>query len=329
MSTITIKFVYQSETRRATYTLPITLQQIHDDIAKTITGTSDFTIRCYHDYREVSINTESNFQQIVQHHSEKTLPLRIRISHEKDEIEIAEIENVSKSIPQPSSPSRSPQMKRKEVESSHNVNCSLCLNKIHGIRWKCTVCPHYDLCNNCEQSHIRSHPLIRIVEELPPSSEVVFSVCTGLHQINQKFEKISESTPITTATSTAKTAKEEITEFFSDLTTQAYNNTTHITHEIGGMVQDASKIVQNIPRRFKDLQTKLTEMIITGQATPAPAAPPCVPNEKGNRTEEQPAYLEQLEALENMGFSQRERNVVLLSKHKGNLEMCVNDLLED
>jgi len=325
--------VYQSETRRATYTLPITLQQIKDDIASTITATSDFVIKCYHDYREVLINNELNFQQIVKYHSEKTLPLRIRISHEQED-EIESSDNISKSTTQTTSPIPSPQTRRKapEVESTHNVNCSLCLNKIHGIRWKCTVCPHFDLCNICEQSHIRSHPLIRIVEELPQSSEVVFSVCTGLHQINHTFEIISESTPISTATSTAKSAKEEISEFFSELSTQAYNNTSIITHEIEGLVQDASKIVHNIPRKLKDLQTKFTEMIISGHPPPTSAPAPsetAVPNEKATQTQQQPQYLEQLQLLQNMGFSQRENNLQLLSRYNGNIELCLNDLLQD
>jgi glutamate mutase epsilon subunit len=325
MSTITIKFVYESETRRATYNLPITFQQIINDIAKTITATSDFRIKCYHDYREVLVRSDLDFQEIVKYHSEKTLPLRIRIALDKEEEEEEEIKeiNQTETIPidsRPMTPNSSPQVKRKEVERSHNVNCSLCLNKIHGIRWKCTVCPHYDLCNSCETNHIRSHPLIRIVEELPPSSEVVFSVCTGLHQLNQKLEKISVSPPLTSATSTAKTAKEEISEFFCDLSTQAYNNTTILTNEIGGLVQDASKIVQKIPRKFKEIQTRFSEMLVCSPAS-------CQGNP--SEAEQKVLFPEQLELLQNMGFSQKDKNIQILTKHNGNIELCINELLQD
>jgi len=314
--------VYQSETRRATYNLPITLKQIYIDIAKTITGTTDFAIKCYHDYKEILVSTDTEFQEIVNYHSEKTLPLRIRIFEKEENLESSTIKSYSPTC----SPISSPQIKRKvEVENSHNVNCSLCSNKIYGIRWKCTVCPNYDLCNICEHNHPRSHPLIRIVEELPLRSEVVFSVCTGLNQLNQKIDKISESTPISSATNTAKTAKDEITEFFCDLTTQAINNTTLLTHEIEGFVLDASKAVQKIPTKIKDLQTRLSEMLICNPAQP----PASVPQENISRTSQLPVFSEQLELLQNMGFTQRETNLKLLTKHHGNIEFCISELLQD
>jgi hypothetical protein len=153
------------------------------------------------------------------------------------------------------------------------------------------------------------------MEELPPSSEVVFSVCTGLHQLNQKLERISESHPVTSATSTAKTAKEEISGFFCDLTTQAYNNTSNFTHEIGGLVQ-------KIPKKFKDLQTRFSEMLI---CNPAPS---CQENPL-DRTEEKVLFPEQLELLQNMGFSQKDKNLELLTKFNGNIELCINALLQD
>jgi hypothetical protein len=351
MSTITIKFVYLSETRRATYNLPITLQQIQNDIIKTITGTSDFEIKCYHDYREVLVTTDSEFQHIVKYHSEKTLPLRIRISQEKEKDQVPEIitSTQSKSCSPSCSPISSPQVKRRvesPVQSSHNVNCSLCTCKIYGIRWKCTVCPHCDLCNNCEQYHPRSHPLIRIVEELPLRSEVVFSVCTGLNHINKKIDELSESPPITTATSTAKTAREEIADFITDITAQAMNNTAALGHELEGLVQDATRVVQSIPTKIKGLQTKLSEMLICNPATPSsPIIPtPSVPQEnrspsapsapQENRspspstTEKPEVFSEQLELLKNMGFNQPETNLQLLLKHNGNIELCVNELLD-
>jgi len=38
------------------------------------------------------------------------------------------------------------------------------MDPIQGIRYKCTVCPDYDLCTSCEQKnlHPRSHPLIKL-----------------------------------------------------------------------------------------------------------------------------------------------------------------------
>lgn len=48
-----------------------------------------------------------------------------------------------------------------------NVTCDVCGQQgIVGARYKCTVCPDYDLCENCEPEHDRSHPLIKINEPL-------------------------------------------------------------------------------------------------------------------------------------------------------------------
>lgn len=48
-----------------------------------------------------------------------------------------------------------------------NVTCDVCdMNGIVGVRYKCTVCPDYDLCSACEPSHDPSHPLIKIKQPL-------------------------------------------------------------------------------------------------------------------------------------------------------------------
>jgi len=48
-----------------------------------------------------------------------------------------------------------------------NVTCDGCgAEGIVGTRYKCTVCPDYDLCENCEPEHDRSHPTIKINEPL-------------------------------------------------------------------------------------------------------------------------------------------------------------------
>lgn len=44
-----------------------------------------------------------------------------------------------------------------------NVTCDVCGQEgIVGTRYKCTVCPDYDLCETCEPLHDRSHPMIKI-----------------------------------------------------------------------------------------------------------------------------------------------------------------------
>lgn len=51
-----------------------------------------------------------------------------------------------------------------------NVTCDGCGQEgIIGTRYKCTVCPDFDLCENCEPEHDRSHPMIKINQPLAPT----------------------------------------------------------------------------------------------------------------------------------------------------------------
>lgn len=44
-----------------------------------------------------------------------------------------------------------------------DVICDGCnMSPITGIRYKCSVCPDYDLCSKCEASNIHSHPMLKI-----------------------------------------------------------------------------------------------------------------------------------------------------------------------
>ncbi|KAG0100398.1 hypothetical protein BGZ93_001862, partial [Podila epicladia] len=54
-----------------------------------------------------------------------------------------------------------------------NVYCDLCLNTVRGIRWKCTDCDNYDLCQSCHGLAPVKHPnhTFRSIHTFPQDTE--------------------------------------------------------------------------------------------------------------------------------------------------------------
>jgi hypothetical protein len=40
----------------------------------------------------------------------------------------------------------------------YNTVCNYCNHTIQGMRWKCTFCDDYDLCQDCKSSSFYDHP---------------------------------------------------------------------------------------------------------------------------------------------------------------------------
>jgi len=55
------------------------------------------------------------------------------------------------------------------VVTHHNIVCDGCqMNPITGVRFKCSICPNYDLCESCEVKgvHETSHPFLKLKQPL-------------------------------------------------------------------------------------------------------------------------------------------------------------------
>jgi hypothetical protein len=213
---------------------------------------------------------------------------------------------------------------------NHKVLCINCSKEITGIRWKCTICPSLDLCSDCEPHHDKSHPLIRITEELPNGLGFTFSLCTRLQQVNTKLHSLSEKTqiPIATASAAAHTAKEEISSAFGALTHQVVTRSKDLGQEVETLVSDASKALEE---KFKKVQTRVGGVITSCgksidslvQDTFASGNTTCCSTAPSNR------YEVQLKSLEEMGFVDRLTNERLLAQFDGSVEACLEDLLSN
>eukprot|EP01090_Pellita_catalonica_P012762 TRINITY_DN2852_c0_g1_i1.p1 TRINITY_DN2852_c0_g1~~TRINITY_DN2852_c0_g1_i1.p1 ORF type:complete len:514 (-),score=109.86 TRINITY_DN2852_c0_g1_i1:33-1574(-) len=71
----------------------------------------------------------------------------------------------------------------------HNAVCDGCNKRIFGIRYKCSVCPDYDLCEKCEVNSTAVHAGHAFIKILTPSTK------TGTCKACPKSEVVSISTP--------------------------------------------------------------------------------------------------------------------------------------
>lgn len=59
-------------------------------------------------------------------------------------------------------------VKNNQLYVFKGINCFVCNRPVIGIRYKCNVCPDYNLCLRCEKDgHHNMHPLIRITRKIP------------------------------------------------------------------------------------------------------------------------------------------------------------------
>ena len=68
------------------------------------------------------------------------------------------------------------------------VTCNECrVNPITGARYKCTICPNYNLCESCEDKDIHSHVLLKMYSEEKNKSKISFEVTEEDRQEERKM----------------------------------------------------------------------------------------------------------------------------------------------
>jgi hypothetical protein len=179
----------------------------------------------------------------------------------------------------------------KETETvslvDHHLPCKHCLNNIIGIRWLCSVCSGFDLCQDCESLHDKSHPLVRIVEPISRSSEALYKLCSSLQNSKDRLSRFNNM-----AYDIAHSVKSEISTIFSSVSTHTKEATTGIIEK-----------VQKIPSALH-LTKACKEEEISGQDLYS------IQNAK-------------FETLEELGFCDRDQNEMLLILHDGDLNACI------
>jgi len=194
-------------------------------------------------------------------------------------------------------------------EVIHPAICDGCNERIRGIRFKCTQCPDFDLCSKCNQLKIHSeHQFQRVEKPTYSCSRAPPRRCTsapaqssGQDNVQIPLRVVSQETIPSTPLRVVQPAKEEPKATVKP-------------------VENAANVEPSRP---------LTPLRVVQQKEEPKKEEPKneEPHKEEPKTSTSP-FEAKLQQLEEMGFLNRQRNIELLVKWKGDMITVVMDLLE-
>lgn len=109
----------------------------------------------------------------------------------KEPTKVEEIKTETKKVEEPAKKIEEPQVNA-EVVHAH-VTCDEChASPIVGVRYKCVVCPDFDVCVNCEAKSTHAHPFLKI-KHLHQTPIKIFAV---IDDPNESVEINGERIPL-------------------------------------------------------------------------------------------------------------------------------------
>jgi len=213
----------------------------------------------------------------------------------------------------------------KDAPVVHNATCDGCSKRIVGLRFKCNQCPDYDLCSVCMEKkglHQSDHSFSKIERPLPfhgrcgmrgpPGAKCPrrnFSECPRRHHRHPECQQKTEPTSVPTP-STPVVPDQQVPV-----------NPTPI-FEVPAIVQVSFPTPAPV--------AEVVEPTLVVPETPAPVdeTPAPVVEIPAPVVESPSPFAVALKTLEDMGFTDKERNIKLLIKYKGDLVPTVRDLLD-
>jgi len=185
---------------------PISFQQFQENISKQMgIPIGSFELRYKDDEGDViAISSDMELQEAVRQASTRT-PAVIEVIVETQQ---TTVEKVAEKQVEEKEKAAKVQEHEEQISTPegiseiilHQAVCSNCQFPIVGVRFKCAVCPHFDLCEICEMmdnSHPVDHPLIKAKRPLSPEFNRIFNLSYGLHngihKASDGFQQIGTS----------------------------------------------------------------------------------------------------------------------------------------
>jgi len=202
---------------------------------------------------------------------------------------------------------RCPYMQRRcgtfmnQSEVIHPATCDGCANRIKGIRYKCTTCPDYDLCESCQSKKIHS--------------EHTFNQILRPHRIPPRCPTNApmQSIPVTKVEEEVKTPVPQVPQTQVPVTPVPVPSPV-----VEKKIEETIKVVQQI-------ETPPTPVVLVEKKEEVKQMPKIEKKEEPKAVSN--PFEMKLKQLEEMGFTNKLQNIEILVKNKGEMLQAVKDLL--
>jgi len=187
-------------------------------------------------------------------------------------------------------------------ETIHPAICDGCNERIRGIRYKCTQCPDFDLCTNCNQLKIHSEHQFQRVDK-------------------PTYSRCSRASPRRCTSAPAQSPGQDDVQIPLRVVSQEAIPATPLR-----VVQPAKEPMKPVENAANIAPFRPLTPLRVVKEEPKKEEP-----KKEEPQKEEPTaspFEAKLQQLEEMGFLNRQRNIELLVKWKGDVITAVMDLLE-
>jgi len=317
-----VKFQYQTEIRRAALNEVISFVQL-TQLAKELYGESlaqsSTLVFKYKDDEDdsITVSTDRELEEAFRLMRE-TRPAILKVEIQAEEVcSKGSCHARGSWVPRSGCGRTRDTANQHFLQVGHSAICDSCESKIFDTRYKCLVCPDYDLCENCTKKEgvHDDHPFLRITDPTFPLGCAVRRGFWGRDPCKRNWGCVAETKP-------KEEQKVEEKE-------QALNSPVA---KPSAPKQDEPTGKQEEDRLYPELNNvTISVSPIVEQNTSHSV--PTVDNKKEEIVPEETkkeltAFESKLKQLGEMGFLDKNKNIELLIKNGGDILVTVKNLLD-
>jgi len=214
----------------------------------------------------------------------------------------------------------------KQSEVVHPATCDGCNNRIVGLRYKCTTCPDFDLCETCEAKKIHSETKHSFEKFTRPM--MIYGHCRrNFAPTAPKKEDKSEITQSTPVEMKAEVAPSQPNIIPAMKLTPVVPKVEQV-HSSPVVVKKVEVVkVETTPVKVETTPVKVETTPVKVESTPVKVETTPVKSQTSEASKQLTPLEAKLLQLEEMGFTNKVQNINILIKNKGDMLNTIKDLL--